>query len=69
MNNNNPTNLSNILRLKHSADYLSISLTTLWRLGETDPKFPNKIQITSRCCGYLRSDLDKYLAEKSRGAL
>lgn len=61
--------LQMLLRLKESAHYINVSRSTLWRLGETDPKFPNKVQITSRCCGYLRSDLDKYLAEKSGGAL
>lgn len=61
------SNQSNILRLKSSAEHLSISLTTLWRLGETDPDFPPKIRLTSRCCGYFKSDLDAYLAVK-RGA-
>ncbi len=57
-------NTVNFLRLKDSAIHMGISLPTLWRLGETDPDFPKKIRITARCCGYLRSDLDAYLAKK-----
>lgn len=53
-----------ILRLQQAADYLNISLTTLWRLGENDPRFPSKIHITSRCCVYRKSDLDAWLASK-----
>lgn len=52
------------LRLSNSAKYIGVSLTTLWRLGEKDPTFPPKIQITSRCCVYRKSDLDAWLASK-----
>jgi predicted DNA-binding transcriptional regulator AlpA len=69
MKNLDLSSTTQFLRMKPSSEYLSISLTTLWRLGENDPMFPNKIHITSRCCGYLKTDLDKWLAEKSRGAL
>jgi predicted DNA-binding transcriptional regulator AlpA len=53
-------------RLKEAAYYLQVSLPTLWRLGETDPRFPKKIHITSRCAGYLKDDLDKWLSEKGK---
>jgi predicted DNA-binding transcriptional regulator AlpA len=55
------------LRLKQAADYLNISTTTLWRLGESDPTFPSKIHITSRCCVYRKADIDAYL-EAKKGA-
>lgn len=55
---------SDNLRLKESANYLNISLATLWRLGETDPTFPPKIRLSSRCCIYRKSDLDAWLASK-----
>lgn len=58
---------SDMLRLKYSAEYIGVSLPTLWRLGEQDPDFPKKIRITSRCCGYLKSDLDNYLELKKGG--
>jgi len=52
------------LRLKETAKYLGISLTTLWRLSEQDPLFPCVIRITSRCCVYRIVDLDNYLLAK-----
>lgn len=60
-------NSSCLLRLKDAAAYLNISTTTLWRLGQTDIRFPAKIQLTNRCCGYLKSDLDQYLSMKTGG--
>jgi prophage regulatory protein len=53
------------LRLKQAADYLGISISSLWRLGENDPRFPSKIHITSRCCVYRKTDLDQYLQAKT----
>lgn len=55
---------NDLLRLKQAAAYLQISLPTLWRYGETDPKFPKKIRMSSRCCAYRRSDLDAWLASR-----
>lgn len=52
------------LRLDKAAEYLGVSKVTLWRLGESDPSFPPKIHITSRCCVYRKSDLDAWLASK-----
>ena len=56
--------LATFYRMKQAAQYLSMSLSSLWRNSELDPDFPQKIRITARCCGYLRSDLDAYLAKK-----
>ncbi|WP_076917073.1 AlpA family phage regulatory protein [Pseudoalteromonas sp. TB64] len=55
---------SDNMRLKESANYLNISLATLWRLGESDPTFPPKIRLSSRCCIYRKSDLDAWLISK-----
>lgn len=52
------------LRLKQAAAYLNVSLQTLWRLSERDPKFPPKIKASPRLCFYRKSDLDQWL--KSR---
>ena len=52
------------LRLKDAAAYLGISEITLWRISKSDPQFPKKIIITSRCCVYKKSDLDAYLTLK-----
>jgi predicted DNA-binding transcriptional regulator AlpA len=56
-----------IMRLKEAAYYLQISLPTLWRMGEQDPNFPKKIRMNSRCVGYLKTDIDVWLANKSGG--
>ena len=54
-----------ILRLGDAADYMGFSLTTLWRLGNTDPDFPKKIKFAPRVCGYKIADIDAYLAKKA----
>lgn len=56
------------LRLKDAAAYLGIARPTLWRLQKSDPSFPKVTRITSRCCVYSKSDLDKYLADKKNKA-
>lgn len=60
----NLNNQSEHLRLAAAAKYLGISKVTLYRLGESEEKFPKKIHITSRCCVYRKSDLDAWLASK-----
>lgn len=58
------TNIQENLRLKDAARYLGVSRPTLWRLQQNDPRFPQVIRITSRCCVFRKSDLDAYLASK-----
>lgn len=53
-----------LLRLQDAATYLQISLTTLWRLGESDPTFPRKIKLSSRVACYKRQELDAWLQQK-----
>ncbi len=55
---------SQFMRVKAAADHIGISLATIYRLEETDPDFPKKVRFTSRCCGFLRDDLDAYLIKK-----
>ncbi|MGO3916049.1 MAG: helix-turn-helix transcriptional regulator [Pseudoalteromonas sp.] len=55
---------SDNMRLKEAANYLNISLATLWRFGENDSTFPPKIRLSSRCCIYRKSDLDAWLMSK-----
>jgi predicted DNA-binding transcriptional regulator AlpA len=47
---------------------MGFSITTLWRLGNTDPDFPPKIKFSHRVCGYKIADIDAYLAKKAGGA-
>lgn len=56
-----------VLRPKHFADYAGVSWTTLWRREQTDPRFPKKIRFGARCVGYLKADIDRYLAELAEG--
>ena len=59
---------SQILRLKQAAAYCGFSTTTLWRLEQSDPLFPNKIRFSARVCGFRKADLDRYLEEKAGGS-
>tara|TARA_R110002012_G_scaffold134007_2_gene287212 strand:+ start:371 stop:595 length:225 start_codon:yes stop_codon:yes gene_type:complete len=52
------------LRPKQAANYLGISITTLWRLENNDPIFPTKVEFTSRCGIYRKTDLDRYVEAK-----
>jgi prophage regulatory protein len=60
--------ISAVMRPKHAAAYCGFSVTTLWRLENTDANFPKKIRFSARCCGYRRTDLDAYLQSKAEGA-
>lgn len=53
-----------LLRPAAACAYLSISRTGLHRLSETDPTFPRKIVLSSRCVGYKASSLESWLAAK-----
>ena len=53
--------MSDLLRLGEAADYLRISLSTLWRLGERDRNFPRKIRIGTGICYLRRSELDQWV--------
>lgn len=57
-----------MLRLKQAAHLLGISEVTLWRLNESDPTFPKKIRISSRCVGYRRGDLIAWQNTRMGGA-
>ena len=55
--------LTEFLRIKGAAHFLSISERTLYRLSENDPTFPQKRVINSRCVGYLKADLEQWLKQ------
>lgn len=46
-------------RPKQSANYLSISIATFWRLVKAGEL--KTIKLSTRCTGVLKSDLDAYL--------
>ena len=57
-----------LLRTKQAAAYLGISTVSLWRLENSDPTFPRKIVITSRCVGWRAESLQAWLEAKEAGA-
>lgn len=65
MQNNNINPI--MLRLDDAANYLGMSITSLWRLDRDDPTFPKKIKLSSRVVGYRVADLDAYLQNKIDG--
>jgi len=57
--------IDEILRLKDAAYYIGVSTTTLWRLDKSDETFPKKVNLTKRCAGYRKSELDDWIESKS----
>lgn len=62
------SNTSAVMRPKQAAAYCGFSVTSLWRLEQTDPDFPRKIRFSTRCVGFRLVDLDAYLQSKAEGA-
>ncbi|MBA4501844.1 helix-turn-helix transcriptional regulator [Marinobacterium marinum] len=61
------TQKTELLRTKAAAALLGVSTTTLWRLEQSDPTFPRKIVITSRCVGWRAESLLNWLEGKEAG--
>lgn len=55
-----------IYRTKPAADYIGVSLVTLWRLSQTEG-FPRKIQLSVRAVGYRKSEIDAWLDNRQEG--
>lgn len=55
---------SNALSPKETAQYLGISIATLWRFTKRDD-FPKPKRLTERTIRFLKSDLDTYLQDRS----
>ncbi|MBV0932028.1 helix-turn-helix transcriptional regulator [Marinobacterium weihaiense] len=64
----NSTPQIELLRTKQAAAYIGVSRTGLWRLEQTDPTFPRKIVLSSRCVGWRKSSLDAWMASKEGAA-
>lgn len=52
-----------VYRTKPAADYIGVSLVTLWRLSQTEG-FPRKIKLSARAVGYRKSALDAWLTSR-----
>lgn len=55
--------MKRILRPKEVADYLAISMATLWRLNK-EKDFPKKIQLSARAVGWDSSAIDMWLEKR-----
>ena len=55
---------NNTLSPKETAQYLGISTATLWRFMKRDD-FPKPKRLTERTIGFLKSELDAYLQDRS----
>lgn len=56
--------MKNILRPKQAAKFLSLSLSTLWRLQQHGD-FPKKIQLSSKAVGWFEDDIATWLESKA----
>ena len=54
---------NNTLSPKETAQYLGISIATLWRFMKRND-FPKPKRLTGRTIRFLKSDLDAYLQDK-----
>ena len=54
---------NNTLSPKETAQYLGISISTLWRFMKRND-FPKPKRLTERTIRFLKSDLDAYLQDK-----
>ena len=52
-----------ILRAGQAAEFLSVSRSTLWRFAK-DEKFPPKIQLGTKSCGWREADLSAWLTSR-----
>lgn len=55
-------------RFADAARYIGVTRTKLYTISESDPEFPRKIRISSRCVGFRKLDLDKWLEVKATAA-
>ena len=59
--------MSAILRPKDAAQYLGISVGTLYRWAQEQPGFPQPIKIGPRTTGWRQADLDAWLDRQQEG--
>lgn len=56
-----------ILRPRQVAEYLGVSIATVWRYLRLDHNFPKAIKLGSNTTGIMRADLDAWLQQKKGG--
>lgn len=58
-----------ILRPKAAAEYLGITVSTLYRWAADRPDFPKRIKMGALASGWRKSDLDAWLERKAEEAV
>lgn len=58
-----------ILTVADACKELSLSEPTMRRYAKADPTFPQKVPLSKRRVGYLRSDIEDYLARQREAVL
>lgn len=58
-----------VLSVEQACRDLGLSEPTMRRRAAADPAFPRKIKLSARRVGYLRRDIEGYLARQREAAL
>lgn len=58
-----------VLSVDQACKEIGLSEPTMRRRAADDPDFPRKIRLSARRVGYLRRDIEVYLAKRSEAAL
>lgn len=58
-----------VLTVAQACKELSLSEPTMRRYAKADPTFPRKVRLSVRRVGYLRRDIETYLARQREAAL
>lgn len=58
-----------VLSIEQACKEIGLSEPTMRRRAAIDPTFPQKIKLSTRRVGYLRRDIEAYLARQHEAAL
>ena len=58
-----------VLSIEQACKEIGLSEPTMRRRAADDPTFPRKIKLSARRVGYLRRDIETYLAKQREAAL
>lgn len=58
-----------VLSIEQACRDLGLSEPTMRRRAAVDPAFPRKIKLSTRRVGYLRRDIEAYLARQREAAM
>lgn len=58
-----------VLTVEQACKELSLSEPTMRRYAKADPTFPQKVLLSKRRVGYLKSDIEGYLMRQREAAL